>query len=91
MAGGDDRGGDGGAQRQAAVHGQVGEVQDPEREEHAQDHEAVQEPLLQCALVMIACTVPVTPIVVGAGAACAAPAPAVYRARDGVVASAVIC
>src|SRR5665648_464425 len=46
----DDQGaGDGGAERQAAVYGQIGEIEHAEREEHAEHHEAVDEPLLESA------------------------------------------
>ena len=44
----DDQGtGDGGAERQAAVDGEVGEVEHAERQEHTEHHEAVDEPLLE--------------------------------------------
>ena len=49
VAADDERAGDGGAQRQAAVDGEVGEVEHAEGEEHAEDHEAVEQALLERA------------------------------------------
>ena len=50
VAADDQRAGHGGAQRQAAVDREVGEVEHPEGDEHAEHHEAVEEALLERAL-----------------------------------------